>query len=76
MSKLVGIKLNLKLPFIGGVEGIWEPDENEKKAAWEMYVELATRISVVKMEYDEGLLREALSSLHTLFNTTRTILLK
>lgn len=74
MQKPNSVKVNLKLPFIGGIEGNWEFDEIEKKAAWEMYVELVTRISVVKLEYDEGLLREALSSLHTLFSTTRNIL--
>ena len=74
MPKLTSVKVNLKLPFIGGVEGTWEPDESEQKAAWEMYVELITRISVSELKPDEGLLREALSSLYTLFDTTRKIL--
>jgi len=74
MPKLTQIKVNIKVPLIGGIEGTWEPDENEKNAAWEMYVELVTRISVVSLEYDEGLLREALSSLYSLFDTTRKIL--
>lgn len=76
MPNLSSVKVNLKLPLIGGIEGNWEFDEKEKEAAWEMYVELVTRISVVKLEHDEGLLREALSSLHTLFSTTREILRK
>ena len=72
MPKLKNIKVSLKLPYIGGIEGTWEPDESERKAAWELYVELVTRISVA--EPHEGMLREALSSLYTLFGTTRTIL--
>jgi hypothetical protein len=76
MVKLTGVKVNLNLPYIVGVEGTWEPDESERKAAWEMYVELITRISVAELKSDEGLLREALSSLHTLFGTTRAILRK
>ena len=76
MVKFTGVKVSLNLPYIGGVEGTWEPDENERDAAWEMYVELITRISVVELKSDEGLLREALSSLYTLFGTTRTILRK
>src|SRR5262249_27724785 len=48
--------------------------ERERKAAWELYVELVTRISVTELQPHEGMLREALSSLHTLFDTTRTIL--
>lgn len=71
---LKNVKVNIKLPYIGGIEGTWEPDETEQKAAWEMYVELVTRISVAELRPNEGLLREALSSLHSLFATTRSIL--
>lgn len=76
MAKLTSVKVKLQLPLIGGVEGTWEPDESERNAAWEMYVELITRISVVELKPEEGLLREALSSLYTLFDTTRKILRK
>lgn len=76
MPKLTSVKVSLKLPYIGGIEGTWQPDESEQQAAWEMYVELITRISVVELKPDEGLLREALSSLYTLFETTRSILRK
>lgn len=40
MAKLKSVKVNLKPPIIGEVEGTWEPDENELNAAWELYVEL------------------------------------
>ncbi|SFO16169.1 hypothetical protein [Amycolatopsis rubida] len=70
----VGVKL--KLPFVGEISGSWTPQQAEAKAAWELYAELATRISVVKLRRDEGLAREALSSLYTLFGTTREILRK
>jgi len=76
MAKFTSVKVSLKLPYIGGLEGTWVPDERERDAAWEMYVELITRISVAELKPDEGLLREALSSLYTLFETTRTILRK
>ena len=74
MATLKSIKVSLKLPYIGGVEGTWEPDERERNAAWELYVELVTRIAVAELQPHEGLLREALSSLYSLFGTTRTIL--
>jgi hypothetical protein len=74
MPKLTSVKVKLELPYIGGIEGTWEPDESERKAAWEMYVELITRIAVAELRPGEGLLREALSSLYTLFDTTRKIL--
>ncbi len=70
---LKSIKVGLKLgPFEIG--GDWEPDESERKAAWEMYVELVTRISVAELKPDEGILREAMTSLYSLFGTTREIL--
>lgn len=56
------------------LEGTWIPDENEQKAAWEMYVELVTRVSVVEPPAGEGLLRESLTSIYSLFGTTRQIL--
>lgn len=76
MAKLTRVKVSLKLPYIGDIQGTWEPDEAERDAAWEMYVELITRISVAELKPDEGLLREALSSLYSLFDTTRQILRK
>jgi hypothetical protein len=74
MPKLKGVTVSLNLPFLGNVNGTWEPDEAERQAAWEMYVELVTRVSLVELQPGEGLLHEALSSLHTLFDTTRKIL--
>ncbi len=76
MSELTSVKVALNIPYIGKVEGTWVPDKKERDAAWEMYIELVTRISVVELQPDEGLLREALSSLYTLFGTTREILRK
>ncbi len=68
------ITVKLAIPFVGEISGVWEPVDSEREAAWELYVELATRISVVELGEDEGLLREALSSLYTVFGTTREIL--
>ncbi|MET9305558.1 hypothetical protein ABZX78_06435 [Streptomyces cellulosae] len=71
--KSVEVKLNLRVLEIAGT---WEPNDVERRAAWELYVELVTRVSVVPLREDEGLLREALSSLYSLFNTTREVLRK
>lgn len=66
-------KVSVSLPFgIGAAE--WEADSTERRAAWSLYVELVTRIAVQPLEADQGLLREALTSLHKLFGTTREIL--
>jgi len=74
MPRLESFSVELTLPFVGKVSGNWSPDDSERRAAWEMYVELATRIAVQPLAPDEGLLREALASYYSLFDTTRTIL--
>ncbi|NEO32772.1 MAG: hypothetical protein F6K36_20600 [Symploca sp. SIO3C6] len=39
-------KVSVNLPFgIGGAE--WEADPTERRAAWSLYIELVTRISVL-----------------------------
>lgn len=58
------------------VKGTWEPNRLEKSAAWDMYVELITRVSVEELRNGEGILREALDSLYSIFDSTRTILKK
>lgn len=66
-------KVSVNLPFgIGGAE--WEADPTERRAAWSLYVELVTRITVQPLESEQGLLREALNSLYSLFGITRQIL--
>jgi len=72
-AKLKSVKVKFKTPLLD-VEGNWEADENEQRAAWELYVELITRIAVEELKPGEGLLREAISSLHSLFAETRKIL--
>jgi hypothetical protein len=75
MAKLTKVSVSLHLPFgLGGLDGEWEPDDNERSAAWEMYVELVTRVSVVPLAPGEGLAGEALTSLYSLFDITRGIL--
>lgn len=73
---LTTLNIELSLPYIGKVSGTWEPDEKEQSAAWELYVELATRVSLAGLQPNEGLLRESLSSLYVIFTTTRDILRK
>lgn len=68
------ITARLAIPFVGDITGTWEPADAERSAAWELYLELVTRVSVEELDPEEGFLREALSSLYTFFNTTREIL--
>lgn len=73
MAILRKVVAKLKTPLLD-VEGTWEADEAQRQAAWEMYVELVTRVSVIELKGEEGLLRESFGSLHSLFDTTREIL--
>ncbi len=77
MSKPPAKLKKVEVTFFGGFlngKGCWEADESEIKAAWELYVELCTRITVARLEPCEGLLREALNSYYSLFSITRQIL--
>ncbi len=66
-------KVAVSLPWgIGQAE--WEADESERRAAWSLYVELVTRVAVEPLGERQGVLREALASLHSLFGSTRTVL--
>ena len=69
-------------PALGGtlslpgwtLQGRWNPNEAERRASWDLLVELVTRVSVVPLGENQGLLREALTSLHALFDATRATL--
>ena len=74
MPRLVNVRLDLKLPVIGGIQGTSEPDASEVRAAWELYVEMVTRTPLGGFSINEGSTRESLNSIYSLFETTRTIL--
>lgn len=68
-------KVAFKLPFeIGSVE--WDVDRTQSEAAWSLYIELVTRIAVQPLDSDQGLFREAMNSLYSLFGSTRETLKK
>ena len=54
------------------LELTWSPVD--KKAAWEMYIELLTRVSTQYLEPEHGDEETALASIHALFPITRDIL--
>lgn len=49
-------------------------DNDAKHTAWELFVEVSTRISTQPLGNEEGFLREALNSLYNLFGRTRALL--
>lgn len=50
------------------------PGPVERAAAFDLQIELVTRVGVQPLAPDQGSLREALTSLHALFGTTREVL--
>ncbi|KUL25480.1 tetratricopeptide repeat protein [Streptomyces regalis] len=50
------------------------PGPVERAAAFDLQVELVTRVGVQPLAPDQGSLREALTSMHALFGTTREVL--
>ena len=65
--------LNINLPFgLGGAT--IAVTEAQKKVAWALYIELATRVAGVELKPGMGSAREALNSLYSLFETTRSVL--
>ncbi len=63
--------LKIKTPFL---EMAWNPSEPDKVAAWELYIELLTRITTQALAIDDGDEKTALDSVCSLFPTTRSII--
>ncbi|MFE2295024.1 TIR domain-containing protein [Streptomyces sp. NPDC059452] len=61
-------------PGAGAVRAAGGPGPVERAAAFDLQVELVTRVGVQPLEPGQGSLREALNSLHSLFSTTREVL--
>ena len=51
------------------------PTDNNRKAAWDLYVEIETRITTQPLDPEHGDEKTALDSVYSLFQTTREILL-
>ena len=63
------IKLNTKFAEVEFV-----PNDDDQTAAWELYVELLTRITTQPLADEDGDEKTALDSIYSLFKTTRGIL--
>ena len=64
-------KLQVKAGFL---EMEWEPQEKDREAAWELYVEMLTRIVTQPLPAEYGDKKTALDSVQSLFGITREIL--
>ena len=63
--------LKVKTSFL---EMEWKPQDEDKAAAWELYVELLTRIATQPLDPDQGDEKTALESIYSLFAITRQVL--
>lgn len=63
--------LKIKAPFL---EAEWQPKDVDKDAAWELYIELLTRIATQYLEPEHGDEKTALESVHALFGLTRDVI--
>ncbi len=67
------VSLKITTPMM---EMEWKPNEQDKTAAWELYVELITRVTTNKPGTFNGDEIAALSSIHSLFDISREIIKK
>ena len=66
---LTHLKIN-----VGFLEAEWQPQEKDREAAWELYVEMLTRIVTQPLPKEHGDEKTALDSVFSLFGTTREIM--
>ena len=63
--------LKISVPFL---EMEWKPQEEDKAAAWELYIELLTRVATQPLDAEHGDEKTALDSVFSLFSITRQVL--
>ena len=66
---LSSLKINL-----GFLEGEFKPSDPDRAAAWELYVELLTRVTTQSLAPEDGDEKTALDSVYAIFPLTREIL--
>jgi len=65
--------LKISTPFL---DMEFEPQDDDRKAAWELYIELLTRIATQRISDQDGDEKTALDSIYSLFPTSREIIKK
>jgi hypothetical protein len=68
---LTSLKIN-----VGFLNCEFEPSDPDRAAAWDLYIELLTRIATQYLPPDDGDEKTALASIHSLFALTRETLKK
>ena len=68
-SGMTSLKINVRF-----LEMEWKPKDEDRIAAWELYIELLTRITTQPLAPEDGVEKTALDSVHKLFELTRDII--
>jgi hypothetical protein len=63
--------LKIKTPFL---DMEWNPQDEDKAAAWELYVELLTRVTTQSLYIEHGDEKTALTSIYSIFGITREVM--
>ena len=71
LAKWEMTSLKISTPFL---EMEWKPNDSDKKAAWELYIELLTRITTQPLPANYGDEKTALESVYSIFGLTREII--
>ncbi len=71
----LGVACKEILPKMEKLPAEPNPIDNNRKAAWDLYVEMETRITTQPLDPEHGDEKTALDSVFSLFQTTREILL-
>ena len=66
---MTSLKVNLKF-----LEMEWQPKEPDKNAAWELYIEMLTRITTQHLQPEHGDEKTTLASIYNLFPLTRELI--
>ena len=66
---LAGLKINL-----GFLEGEFAPRDPDRAAAWDLYIELLTRVATQYLPAEDGDEKTALDSVDAIFKETREVL--
>lgn len=66
---MTSLKINARF-----LEMEWKPSDADKNAAWELYIELLTRVATQYLEPNHGDEQSALESVHSLFGLTRSVI--
>lgn len=63
--------LKIKTPFL---DMEWKPQDEDKNAAWDLYIELLTRITTQPLDDAYGDEETALKSIYSIFQLTREVI--